>query len=87
MPHYFESFHFKSFTFSDSQENTQVLSSNQEPVYDFNQIAVNLGRSCGLSGEESACQWRGHGFYPWSRRIPHTAEQPSLCTPTIEPAL
>ena len=79
--------HFKSFTFSVSQENTQVLSSNQKPVYDFNQISVNLGRSCGLSGEESFCQWRGHGFSPWSRRIPHTAEQLSWCTTTAEPVL
>ena len=87
MPHYFKSFHFKSFTFSVSQENTQVLSSNQKPVSDSNQIAVNLGCSCGLSGEESVWQWRGHGFYPWSRRIPHTAEQLSLCTTTTEPVL
>ena len=24
-----------------------------------------------LSGKESACQCRGHGFDPWSRKIPH----------------
>ena len=23
------------------------------------------------------CQWRGHGFDPWSRKIPRTAEQQS----------
>ena len=27
------------------------------------------------SGWESACQCRGHGFEPWSGRIPHAAEQ------------
>ena len=27
------------------------------------------------SGWESACQCRGHGFKPWSGRIPHAAEQ------------
>ena len=31
------------------------------------------------SGWESACQCRGHGFEPWSGRIPHAAEQLSLC--------
>ena len=29
------------------------------------------------SGWESACQCRGHGFEPWSGKIPHAAEQPS----------
>ena len=29
----------------------------------------------------------GHGFDPWSGKIPHAAEQPSLCAPTIEPVL
>ena len=27
------------------------------------------------SGRESACQCRGHGFEPWSGKIPHAAEQ------------
>ena len=27
------------------------------------------------SGWESACQCRGHGFKPWSGRIPHATEQ------------
>ena len=27
------------------------------------------------SGGESACQCRGHGFEPWSGKIPHAAEQ------------
>ena len=26
------------------------------------------------SGWESACQCRGHGFVPWTGRIPHAAE-------------
>ena len=29
------------------------------------------GLSWWLSGKESACQCRRHGFDPWSRRIPH----------------
>ena len=30
-------------------------------------------------------QCRGHGFEPWSGRIPHAAEQRSLCATTTEP--
>ena len=30
---------------------------------------------------------QGHRFEPWSRKIPHAAEQLSLCTATTEPAL
>ena len=29
----------------------------------------------------------GHGFDPWSRKIPHAAEQLSLCATTTEPVL
>ena len=32
-----------------------------------------------LSGEESACQCRRHGFDPQSGKIPHAKEQLSLC--------
>ena len=35
----------------------------------------------------SACQCRGHGFNPWSGKIPHAEEQLSPCTTTTEPAL
>ena len=38
------------------------------------------------SGQESASQSREHGFNPWSRKIPHGAEQLSPCTTTTEPA-
>ena len=37
------------------------------------------------SGWESACQCRGHGFEPWSRKIPHAAEQLSPCAIITEP--
>ena len=39
------------------------------------------------SGQESACQCRGHEFKPWSRKIPHVTEQLSPCATTTEPAL
>jgi len=40
-----------------------------------------------LSGEESTCQCRRHGFNPWSGKISHASEKLSLCTITIEPVL
>ena len=38
------------------------------------------------SGWESACQCRGHGFEPWSGRIPHAAEQLGPWATTTETA-
>ena len=38
------------------------------------------------SGWESACQCGGHGFEPWSGKIPHAAEQLGPCATTTEPA-
>ena len=37
------------------------------------------------SGWESACQCRGHGFEPWSGKIPHAAEQLAPWATTTEP--
>ena len=36
------------------------------------------------SGWEPACQYGGHGFDPWSGRIPLTKKQLSLCATTTE---
>ena len=38
------------------------------------------------SGWESACQCRGHGFEPWSGKIPHAAEQLGPWATTTDPA-
>ena len=38
------------------------------------------------SGWESACQCRGHGFEPWSGRIPRAAEQLGPWATMTEPA-
>ena len=48
-----------------------------------------LGLLWWLSGKESTCQWRRHGFHTWprSRKIPHASEQLSLWTTTAEPTL
>ena len=40
-----------------------------------------------LSGKESTCRWRRHGFSPWSGKIPHVLEKLSLWTTTIGPVL
>ena len=40
-----------------------------------------------LSGKESTCQCRRHGFDPWSGKIPHASEQLSPCTTATEPML
>ena len=37
------------------------------------------------SGWESACQCRGHGFEPWSGKIPHAAEQLGQWATITEP--
>ena len=58
-------------------ESLPVESSNQE---------ISLGLPWWCSGWESACQCRGHGFEPWSGKIPHTAEQLGPWATTIEPA-
>ena len=39
------------------------------------------------SGWESACQCRGHGFEPWSGRIPHAVEQLRPWATITEPVL
>ena len=38
-----------------------------------------------LSGKESTCQCKSHGFNPWSRMIPHASEQLSQWATTTEP--
>ena len=45
-----------------------------------------LGFPWWRSGRESACQCRGHGFEPWSGKIPHAAEQLGPWATTTEPA-
>ena len=51
---------------------------------------LTMKKSRGLpwwrSGWESACQCRGHGFEPWSGKIPRAAEQLGPWATTTEPA-
>ena len=55
--------------------------------YGVRNLKTTDGLSWWLSGKESACQCRRHGFDPWSRKILHVAEQLSPCPTTIEPVL
>ena len=54
------------------------------PLKSVNRSMI-LGLSCWLSGKECTCQCWRHRFDPWSGKIPHAAEQLSLCTTTTEP--
>ena len=52
----------------------------------FTQRRILLrGLSWCSSGKESACQCRGHGFNPWSRKIPHAVGQLSPSNTNTEP--
>ena len=46
-----------------------------------------LGPPWWLSGEESTCQYRRHGFDPWSRKSPYAKEQLGPCSTIPELAL
>ena len=52
----------------------------------FIKNSIGRGRPWWHSGWESACQCRGHGFEPWSGKIPHAAEQLGPWATTTEPA-
>ena len=43
-----------------------------------------IGLSWWLSGKESTCQCRRHGFDSWSGKIPHALGQLSLCATATE---
>ena len=46
---------------------------------------IALGLPWWRSGWESACRCRGHGFEPWSGKIPHAADQLGPWATTTEP--
>ena len=48
---------------------------------------VVLGFPGGVVVKNPSANAGGHGFVPWSRKIPHAAEQLNLCATTTEPAL
>ena len=57
-------------------------------------IILKLILSRNKAGTSLVAQWlrvrlpvQGHGFEPWSGKIPHAMEQLSPCATTTEPAL
>ena len=46
-----------------------------------------LGLSWCLSVKETTCQWKRHGFNPWSRKIPPAPEKQSLWATTPDTVL
>ena len=50
----------------------------------FVNLRIGMGLPWWSSGKESAWQYRGQGFNPWSGKIPHTSGQLSLCVTTTE---
>ena len=67
--------------FLASLQTLKVLS-----IDHVNSIKDAWGLPWWRSGWESACQCRGHGFEPWSGKIPHAAEQLGPWATATEPA-
>ena len=65
---------------------TTGLRSNSKCNFHVIKNAAIWGLPWWLSGWGSACQCRGHGFEPWSGKIPHAAEQLSPWATITEPA-
>ena len=61
-----------------------MLFSNNEREFSIKDWAKGL--PWWRSGWESACQCRGHGFEPWSGKIPHAGEQLGPWATITEPA-
>ena len=68
----------------------RAYSSIPQSFYSVNVVfhwkLITLGLPWWHSGWESACQCRGHGFGPWSVKIPNAAEQLGPWATTTEPS-
>ena len=71
-------------------EDSTCLKARETSFRDLQLRKLNKKYPWGLpwwrSGWESACQCRGHGFEPWSGKIPHAAEQLGPWATITEPA-
>ena len=56
---------------------------SEDTIYFLSKIML-LGLPWWSSGYESTWQRRGHGFHPWSRKIPHAVGQESLAATATE---
>ena len=70
------------------QESSITQSFKRTNYEDLHNLILKLiiGLPWWRSGWEYACQCRGHGFKPWSGKIPHAAEQLGPWAATTEPA-
>ena len=67
---------------------TQPSTQNIQPQNkQTNKKTTGGGLPWWCSGQESACQFRGHRFHPWTVMILHATEQLSSCATTTEPVL
>ena len=71
----------KTWKTSKIKGRTRDLTRYHKPWFVENSASVSITELFWWSGGlESTCQCRGHGFHPWSGRIPHAMGQLSLCT-------
>ena len=66
--------------------STEFISTNAGRYYKMLLKNLFRGLPWWRSGWESACQCRGHGFEPWSGKIPHAVEQLGPWATAAEPA-
>ena len=59
----------------------------EKPSHSLHAFIMNGGLPWWLSGKESACLSRRHGFDLWPRKTPHAVGQLSPCAATTEPLL
>ena len=71
---------------SDLLFNLKTLCSQNYCSFLKECLKMKRGLPWWRSGWESACQCRGHGFEPWSGKIPHAAEQLGPWATITEPA-
>ena len=68
--------HRKDVVLSSTHHIRYVMSAC--PIFGDVKSDYLVGLPWWLSGKEPACQFRGRRFHPWSRKIPHAAEQQKL---------
>ena len=70
---------------SSSRYSNGFGSASKGACITWSLITITFGLPWWLSGKESTCQGRRHGFNPWSGKIPHAKMQLSPWATTIEP--
>ena len=68
-----------------SKWKNAIINAREKTLF-YKKIKINAGLPWWRSGWESACQCRGHGFEPWSGKIPHAMEQLGPWATITEPA-